>query len=130
MDLSKACSSLNNTAQIDGTINNGGQIASTVNSSKQVDSTLTGLTTVRIAYTGGETDNIEVTVDSDEKKIYATNKQIQYESKLNFPNIGSEKLIYVDILESAIYRWDSNTLTYVCIGRDYTQIEIISGGNA
>lgn len=124
MDLSKACSCLNNTAQIDGTINNGGQIASTVNSSKQVDSTMTGLTTVHIAYTAGETDNIIVNIDKQTRVITATKKDIQFASKDQFPTIGSAKLIYVALDTNVTYIWNTELQEYVAIGKDYTE-EII-----
>lgn len=124
MDLSKACSCLNNTAQINGTINNGGQIASTVNSAKQVDSTMTGLTTVHIAYTAGETDNIIVNIDKQTRVITATKKDIQFASKDQFPTIGSAKLIYVALDTNVTYIWNAELQEYVAIGKDYTE-EII-----
>ena len=130
MNLSKVCSCLNNTAQIDGVINGTGQIQSPIVSAKQIESTMNGLTQVMTSYNGGETDNIVVNVDNNTRQITATIKQIQYESKLNFPNVGSENLIYIDITENASYRWNKQETRYVCIGRDYNEIEVISGGKA
>lgn len=121
MDLSKVCSCLNNTAQIDGTINNGGQISSTVNSAKQVDSTMNGLTTVRIAYIAGETDNIIVNIDNQTRVITATKKDIQFSSKDEFPTIGSAKLIYVALDTNVTYIWNEKLQEYVAIGKDYTE---------
>ena len=130
MNLSKVCSCLNNEAQIDGIISDTEQIQSSIDSARQITSNMEGLNIVSMVYNGGETDNIIVTVDNTQKTITATLKGIQYESKLNFPNVGSPNLIYVDVSENASYRWDSNTLTYICVGRDYNEITIISGGNA
>lgn len=130
MDLSKVCSCLNNEAQIDGVINGGGQIQSTLDSAMQIDSQLGMLNLVTADYVGGETDNIIVNIDNTTRTITATLKVIQYDSKLNFPNIGSSNLIYVDVEDSASYRWDNTTLSYVCIGRDFEQIEVITGGGA
>lgn len=130
MNLSKVCSCLNNEAQIDGIISDTEQIQSSIDSARQITSNMEGLNIVSMVYNGGETDNIIVTVDNTQKTITATLKGIQYESKLNFPNVGSPNLIYVDVSENASYRWDSNTLTYICVGRDYNEIAIISGGNA
>lgn len=130
MDLSKVCSCLNNEAQIDGVINSGGQIQSTVDSARQINSELGMLNLVTADYLGGETDNIIVNVDNTSRIITATLKAIQYDSKLNFPNVGSSNLIYVDVEDSASYRWDNTTLSYVCIGRDFEQIEVITGGGA
>lgn len=130
MDLNKVCSCLNNEAQIDGMINDGRQIQSTLDSAKQIDSKLNLLNLVTSDYKGGETDNIIVNVDSQNRTITATIKSIQYQSKLNFPNVGSSNLIYVDVEDSASYRWDADTLAYVCVGRDFEQIEVITGGGA
>ena len=88
------------------------------------------LNLVTADYVGGETDNIIVNIDNTTRTITATLKAIQYDSKLNFPNVGSSNLIYVDVEDSASYRWDNTTLSYVCIGRDFEQIEVITGGGA
>lgn len=130
MDLSKVCSCLNNEAQIDGVINDGGQIQSTLDSARQITSHMNALNLVTADYVGGETDNIIVNIDNQNRVITATIKSIQYESKLNFPNVGSSNLIYVDVEDSASYRWDAETLAYVCVGRDFEQIEVITGGGA
>lgn len=130
MDLSKVCSCLNNTAQIDGTISDTQQVQSTIESKEQILSEFNGLNVVAYVYNGGETKDIEVNVDNENKIITATLKSIQYKNKLNFPNVGSSNLLYVDIEESATYRWDTQTTSYVCVGRDYNQIGVISGGNA
>ena len=130
MNLSKVCSCLNNTAHIDGVINNNTQIQSSIDSAGQIISQMNGLNLVTSDYKGGETDNIIVNVDSQNRTITATIKSIQYQSKLNFPNVGSSNLIYVDVKDSASYRWDADTLAYVCVGRDFEQIEVITGGGA
>lgn len=130
MNLSKVCSCLNNTAHIDGVINNNTQIQSSIDSAGQIISQMNGLNLVTSDYKGGETDNIIVNVDSQNRTITATIKSIQYQSKLNFPNVGSSNLIYVDVEDSASYRWDADTLAYVCVGRDFEQIEVITGGGA
>ena len=130
MDLSKVCSCLNNTAQIDGTINDTNQIQSTLETERHITSDFKDFNTIAYAYNGGETEDIKVNVDNENKIITATLKSIQYKNKLNFPNVGSSNLLYVDIEESATYRWDAQTTSYVCVGRDYNQIGVISGGNA
>lgn len=54
----------------------------------------------------------------------------QYESKLNFPNVGDVNSLYIATSENAAYRWNENDLFYYCIGRDWQEIELINGGNA
>ncbi len=56
--------------------------------------------------------------------------QNQYATKLNFPNIGDSKTLYVDMSDNSVWRFDTTNLVYVCVGRDYTEIETINGGNA
>lgn len=131
MDLSKVCSCLNNEAQIDGTIKNEAQIGSELAEEKQINSDMSGLVvTTSGTYEGLETEDITVDVDNKNRTISAKIRQIQYKSKLEFPNVGSESLIYIDISENATYRWDIETLSYVCVGRDYAEIGIIMGGGA
>lgn len=48
----------------------------------------------------------------------------------SLPNVGSSSKIYIVEDENATYRWDENTVKYYCIGRNYEDIKIISGGNA
>lgn len=49
---------------------------------------------------------------------------------LDFPSVGNVKQIYIDIGNNAIYRWDTTTTKYFCVGRDYNEIQIINGGGA
>ena len=54
----------------------------------------------------------------------------QYSSVYEFPNRGSVSALYIDINSNACYRWDEENSKYFCVGRDYTEIKIISGGEA
>lgn len=130
MILDKDCNNLNNLEEIDSEIKNINHINSEIQSTEQVENDFDILTTVTAIYTGEDTEDIIMNVDNQRKVISATIQQIQYESKLNFPNIGSEHLIYIDMSENATYRWDKENLAYVCVGRDYTEIGVISGGKA
>lgn len=49
---------------------------------------------------------------------------------LEFPNQGDSNCIYIDITANKTYRWDSTDLKYYVIGSDYTDINVIDGGNA
>jgi hypothetical protein len=53
----------------------------------------------------------------------------QYETIYEFPKIGDSGTVYVTTIDNSTYRWDKEKLKYYCIGRDYTAIELISGGN-
>ena len=54
----------------------------------------------------------------------------QYQSIYNFPSIGDKHTIYIDKSTNRTYRWDDDNLKYYCIGSDFNNIEIISGGNS
>lgn len=54
----------------------------------------------------------------------------QYSSVYEFPNRGSVYALYIDVSSNACYRWDEENSKYFCVGRDYTEIKIISGGEA
>lgn len=61
----------------------------------------------------------------------ASAKYQQYDSKAEFPNIGELGVIYLDMSENAIYRWDAASLKYECIGSgNDTFPDVIDGGNS
>lgn len=130
MELDKACNNLNNVEQIDSELSREQHIESELNNEESVASTIDSFVEVSKEYKGKNTDSIELVVDNETNEIYANILQIQYNSKLEFPSVGSEKLIYVDLSENSLWRFDKEKLQYICVGRDYTQLETISGGNA
>jgi hypothetical protein len=89
-------------------------------SEQQIQSEMTGLIEVAVAYTGLSSDSIEVTVDSAKKTISATIKEIQFDSVEDFPEVGSENLIYVDKTQNTPYRFDKETGEYKSLGKDLT----------
>ena len=63
-------------------------------------------------YGGAETDNIVVTVNNNTYRISASLKPIKFKSLSDFPEVGSERLIYIDSSENSLYTWDSESLSY------------------
>jgi hypothetical protein len=57
-------------------------------------------------------------------------KEIQFKTKFDLPNVGDVGTIYVVTSENASYYWNVETATYICCGRDYHEIQEIHGGNA
>lgn len=55
---------------------------------------------------------------------------LTYASLAAFPNIGSVKALYIALDENALYRFNESDNIYYCVGRDYTEITVISGGGA
>lgn len=98
MDLKNVCFCLNNTGQI--------------------KSNLDGVAIILVKYTSIPSDNIDINIDNEEKTISATIKEIQFDSAENFPEVGSERLIYVDKAQNMPYRWDSETKSYKSLGKD------------
>lgn len=130
MELDKAWNNLKNVDQLSSGVSNVEHIQSNLNEETPISSEINGFTQVTAAYSGVATDNIEVIVNNSNRTISASIIQNQYASKLEFPNVGSNKLLYVDLSDNSLWRFDEPTLTYVCVGRDYNEIETINGGNA
>ncbi len=55
---------------------------------------------------------------------------LQYDSYYDFPTVGEPHILYIDTSDEASYRWDAENLKYYCVGRDFTNIQVIDGGNA
>ena len=81
-------------------------------------------------YVGISNLDTETIINSHKGTIEVKLKQNQYGSKLEFPNIGSSNLLYVDVTENKTYRWDGDMLAYICVGSDYNDIKVINGGKA
>lgn len=54
----------------------------------------------------------------------------QFSSTLAFPSVGKIDMIYIDMSTNKSYRWDLDNSNYYIIGSDYTDIKVISGGDA
>lgn len=126
MELDKGCNNLKNVEQIDSTVSNTEHINSELSEDGQVSSEINGLVQVEVdaKYTGDTTDSIEVIVDNAAKKISANLIQTQYNSRTEFPEIGSNKLLYVDLSDNSIWRYDIISSDYVQIGKVGTVITI------
>lgn len=49
-------------------------------------------------------------------------KELYFENRYNFPNIGKPNMIYIATDEKASYIFDTVQNVYHCIGRDYNEI--------
>jgi hypothetical protein len=55
-----------------------------------------------------------------------------YNSYLDFPTVPSSSIsadFFIDKENNKIYRWDNDDLKYYCVGSDYGDISVISGGD-
>lgn len=122
-DNQELCSCLDNKAQIDSVVSNQEQISSQINQSEQIKSDMDNIVTVSVLvkYTAVPSDNIDLEIDNTNKTITADIKQIQFDSANDFPETGSEKLIYVDKTVNVPYRWDKETSSYKSLGKDLTK---------
>lgn len=62
--------------------------------------------------------------------VLAVKSVYQFDTKFDFPTLGDVNSLYIAMNENAAYRWNETDLHYYCIGRDYLELKIISGGNA
>jgi hypothetical protein len=60
--------------------------------------------------------------------VVDNSKILQFASIYEFPNRGDSNKIYIDQSENASYRWDESASRYYCVGRDYKEIDTITGG--
>ena len=58
--------------------------------------------------------------------IQSRDTVLEYPSSLQFPTIGKENTIYIDVSSNKTYRWDDNNLKYYPLN-DYENIELING---
>lgn len=98
------CDCLNNESQLESIIEGNEALNSSLDSESNIES---GLDSV-----------IEVSKNAIKR----------YASKSEFPNVGDDNILYIALDENSSYIWKDNK--YVCIGRDYTEIEQINGGGA
>lgn len=54
----------------------------------------------------------------------------EYKNLYEFPTVGIKNNLYIDSENNKSYRWDENSLKYICIGSNYEDIKIINGGNS
>ena len=85
-----------------------------------IDLEFSDVKVIGFEYKGAGTDNIELTVNNDEKTISATLKQVQYDSKEQFPDIGSDRLIYVDLSDNSL--WFYKNGEYVSASADLSDL--------
>ena len=52
-------------------------------------------------------------------------RELRFGTHYGFPAIGNPDYLYIATDENAQYRFDEETNTYKCVGRDYREIEAI-----
>ena len=71
-----------------------------------------------------------IELETSDLMVIDTKNVFQFESRYKFPNLGKQNAVYFSEEENASYRWDETKTKYFCVGRDYTEIKEINGGNA
>lgn len=79
----------------------------------------------RISGNVGSNGNINGNVEKAEN-IYV--KELHFETRRFFPNIGEGNKLYIATDENATYYFDTTQNVYHCIGRDYNEITAIQCG--
>ena len=114
MELDKACNNLKNVEQI----------CSSMSNVEQLDSRIDNFTEIAVRYEGVDTDSIEIDVDNTNKTISANIVQNQYNSRQEFPSVGSNRILYVDLSDNSIWRYDTVLEDYVQIGKVGTAVTV------
>lgn len=114
MELDKACNNLKNVEQI----------CSSMSNVEQLDSRIDNFTEIAVRYAGVDTDSIEIDVDNTNKTISANIVQNQYNSRQEFPSVGSNRILYVDLSDNSIWRYDTVLEDYVQIGKVGTAVTV------
>ena len=107
---SSVTSEMGGESSISSTMYSADATTSNLGSEEPIDSKLDLPTTY--TYKGSETDNIVVTVDNKGFIISASVKQIKFNSVSDFPEVGSEHLIYIDATNKTLYGWYANSGYY------------------
>ena len=54
-------------------------------------------------------------------------RELEFKNRFEFPSIGKADMLYIATDENAVYIFDEKRNVYICIGRDYREIDIIQG---
>lgn len=71
----------------------------------------------------GKTTNKKIVDGTIDKAETVYKKELVFADRFEFPAIGNEQILYIAENENAIFIFNEDTNTYICISRDYNQIE-------
>lgn len=54
-------------------------------------------------------------------------RELVFKNRFEFPNIGKTDMLYIALDEHKTYIFDIEALSYVCVGADYREIQVIQG---
>lgn len=60
----------------------------------------------------------------------ASQSEVKVNTVFDLPEQGLSNIVYIVVKDNAAYRWNEDTSNYVCIGRDWMEINRINGGDA
>lgn len=58
---------------------------------------------------------IDIVARAMASKALSQSGSLQYKNKSEFPSIGREGQLYIDVDTNMIYFWDNSSLTYKCL---------------
>lgn len=61
--------------------------------------------------------------------VHDAAKIVQYDTMLDFPVLGKTDTLYISTKDNSSWRWGGMERKYFCVGRDYSEITQIDGGN-
>ncbi len=92
------------------------QLSGRLNSEEQVSGTLSGSGKLSGSLSAGVVEGLSTV--------------IQVTNIASLPNRGQESALYIVKADNAAYRWDEDASKYYCVGRDWENIKVITGGGS
>ena len=57
-------------------------------------------------------------------------RELSFSTYLEFPSVGDPLMLYIATDENAMYRFDEDEMSYIPLGLQTDDIDLINGGNA
>lgn len=112
MAENKDCDCLTQESQIDSIMEDESQLDANLEEDGELGSELENVVEVSKVYTGGETKDAIVHVDNDKNVITTTLQKMWFSSFQEFPEVGSDNLIYADKGTGVLYTYNNETNSY------------------
>ncbi len=118
----------NSIRQINGSVIQSNNLSGEINQNENIRemtfaSNISGL--ISNTNMSGEIDKSNCLSGESGKVIIPKDKELVFKNYQQFPTIGAADLLYISTDDNSIYRFNEDTLTYVCVGRDYKEIDTI-----
>ena len=118
----------NSVRQMNGSVSQSNNLSGEINQNENIrEMTFTSNVSGQISNTNmsGDIDKSNCLSGESGKVRIPKDKELVFKNYQQFPVIGAADLLYIATDDNSIYRFNEDTLTYVCVGRDYKEIDTI-----